>query len=425
MKSKAKSLEECSTLFEIEVSKEAIARVFDEVYNDIAKAASIPGFRVGKAPIEMVRLHYAKDARQEVLKRLIPQAYRRALQEHDIHPVSLPEISDVIFEEDKPLTFKARVDTRPKFKLKEYKGLALEKKKVSISDADIDKMLQNLRELNAKYISIDDRAVKMGDYVVGDLECFVDGKPIHKKRENLWVAIDKDSFVVGLSENMVGMKKGEEKDIEVTLPEKYPDKAFAGKRATYHVLIKEIKERKLSDLNDDFAKEMGKANLDELRKEIASEMESHAKANADIELENSLLNKLMDDNVFSVPSAFVTRQLDYMVEDAKRRLIEKGFKKEDLDKRDAEFKERFKNDAVRQVRLLFILDEIATREHIKADEEDLNNAYRAIAAQNGKKEEEVRAYYESQELVDNLAEKIREGKTIRFLLDNAKISEKE
>jgi trigger factor len=169
---------------------------------------------------------------------------------------------------------------------------------------------------------------------------------------------------------------------------------------------------------------MGKPTIDELKKEVAREMEAHARANAEVEAENQLLNTLMDGNVFTVPSSFVTRQLDYMVEDAKRRLMEKGFKKEDLDKRDGEFKERFKNDAVRQVRLIFILDEIATREHVKVAEDDLNGAYKAMAAQSGKTEEEVRAYYETQDLVDSLADKIREGKTIRFLLDSAKITEK-
>jgi trigger factor len=108
VKFKAKSLEECTTLFEIEVSPQMISRVFEEVYADIAKVANIPGFRIGKAPVDMIRLHYAKDARQEVLKRLIPEAYRQAVQQHKIEPVSLPEISDVLLESDRPLTFKAR-----------------------------------------------------------------------------------------------------------------------------------------------------------------------------------------------------------------------------------------------------------------------------------------------------------------------------
>jgi trigger factor len=411
-------------LLDVEVSPQAIARVYDEVLGDIARVANIPGFRVGKAPLDMVRIRYAKDAREEVLKRLIPQAYKRALQEHGVSPVSVPDISEVVFEDDKPLTFKARVDTRPKFKIREYKGIALEKKKVSVTDADIDKTVQNLRELNAKYMAVEGRAVSMGDYVVSDLECFVDGKSIHKKRENLWLAVDKESFLPGLSEKIVGMNKSESRNIELTLPDKYPDKAVAGKKAVYTVLVKEIKQRALPELNDDFAKELGKKDMIELRKEVAREMEEHARVNADVDAENQLLNKLMDDNVFKVPSGFVARQLENMVEDAKRRLSEKGFKKEELDKKDDEFKERFRKDAERQVRLLFVLDEIANKEHIVVSEDDLNGAYRAISSRTGKKEEEVRAYYESQELVDSLSEKIREGKTIRFLMDSAKITEK-
>ncbi len=420
MKYKAKSLEECTVLFEIQVSTQMIKRVLDEVYADIVKVANIPGFRPGKAPVDMVRLRYAKDAREDVLKRLIPEAYRQAVEQHKVEPVSLPEVSDVLFEEDKPLTFKVKVDTRPKFKLKEYKGLRVQKKKVLITDADVDKTIENLRGISAKYISADDRPVKMDDYVVSDLECFVDGKSVHKKRENLWLAIEKDSFMSSLTEKMVGMKKLEERDIDVTLPEKYPDKDLAGKQARYHVLVKEVKERRLPAIDDEFAKDMGRQNLADLKGEVAKELQARADSNAEAEVENQLLNKLIDEHVFKVPSAFVARQLDLMVKDAKKRLEEKGFKKEDLVKKDAEFKEKFKTDAERQVRLLFILDAIATAEKIEVSDSDVGEAYRSIAAQSGKTEEFVKDYYEKEEYVDNLRDKIREGKTIRFLLDNAK-----
>lgn len=423
MKYKAKSLEECTTLFEIEVSPQMISRVFDEVYADMAKVANIPGFRVGKAPVDMVRLHYAKDAREEVLKRLIPEAYRQAVQQHSIEPVSFPEISDVIFEEDKPLTFKAKVDTRPKLKLKDYKGLAVDRKKVAINEADVDKTIENLREVSAKYIAADDRPLRMGDYAVVDLECFVDGKDAHKKRENLWLAIEKESFIAGLTEKMVGMKKSEQRDIDVKLPGNYPDKTIAGKAAQYRVLVKEVKERQLPAVDDAFAKEMGRPGLDDLRKEIFKELEARALAGAEVEVENGILNKLIDAHSFKVPSGFVSRQLDLMVADAKKRLEAKGLKREDLDKRDAELREKFKGDAERQVKLLFILDAIASAEKIEADDADLTEAYKAMAAQAGKTEDFVREHYEKEGLVDNLRDKIREGKTIRFLLDNAKITE--
>lgn len=425
MKFRAKSLEECTTLFDIEVSPQMISRAFEEVYAEISKAANIPGFRAGKAPVDMVRLHYAKDAKEEVLKRLIPEAYRQAVKQHNIEPVSMPEISDVSFVEDRALTFKAKVDTRPKFKLKEYKSISVQRKKAVTSDVDVDKMLENLREISAKYVAVEDRPVMMNDYVVTDLECFVDGDSVHKKRENLWLAIDKDSFMNSLTGNMVGMKKLEERDIDVTLPEKYPDKALAGKAARYHVLVKEVKERRLPAIDDSFAKDMGRQSLEDLKKEIAKELQARAVSSAEIEAENQLLNKLINDHVFKVPSTFVARQLDLMVEDAKRRLEEKGFKKEDLGKKDAEFREKFKTDAERQVRLLFILDAIATAEKIDATDSDVSDAYKSIAAQAGKTEEFIRDHYEKEELVDNLRDKIREGKTVKLLLDNANITEKE
>jgi len=425
MKAKRNNIEECTTLFDIEVPKEDIAKAFDEVYSEIIKVANISGFRTGKAPKELVVKHYSKNAKEEVLKRLIPEAYRVALEEHGINPIGLPEISEVNFDEDKILSFKARVDTRPKFKIKAYRGIKISKKKISVTAEEIGKALENLREISATYITVEDRAVQMGDYVVSDMECFVESKPVHKKRENLWLYVDKDSLVPGLSEHMVGMKKGDEKDIELTMPEKYPDKNVAGKSARYHIVAKDIKVRKLPELNDEFAKGLSKDNLEELKKEIQKELEYRAQVNAEIEAENELLNKLSDENEFQVPSSFVKRQLEYMVEDAKKHLVEKGFKKEDLDKKDGELKEKFKNDAVRRVRLLFILDEIAKAESIDVSEEDVNSAYKSVSAQTGKDEATVKDYYEKEELVDSLKDKIRETKTIKFLLDNAQITEKE
>ncbi|MFA6320436.1 MAG: trigger factor [Candidatus Omnitrophota bacterium] len=425
MKSKIKTVEDCTSLLEINVPKEEIGKAFDEVYAELTKYANIPGFRTGKAPKELVKKHYEKNAKEEVLKRLVPEAYRSAILEHKISPVGMPDISDVNFESEDKLSFKAKVNTRPEFKLKSYKGIKVSKKRPKVSDDDVKKMLDNLREMNAKYVSVEDRPVQMGEYVVSDMDCSIGGKPVHKTRENLWMFLDKDSLVPGLTEKMVGMTKGEERDIEANFPEKHPDKTLAGKLAKYHIKAKEIKRRELPELNDEFAKIFGKENLAALKEEISKELEEREKANAEIDAENQVLNKIIDDNVFSVPPSFVARQLDYMVEDAKRHLVEKGFKKEDLDKKDNELKEKFKNEAARKVRLLFILEDIARQEKIEATDADLNDAYKVISAQAGKGEDEVRAYYEKEDMTDDLKDKIREGKVIQFLLKNAEITEKD
>jgi trigger factor len=423
VKSKVKSSEGCQALFEIEVPKEEIEKLYAEVYTEIAKIASIPGFRVGKAPRELIEKHYSENAKEEVLKRMIPEAYRMALEEHGINPVGFPEINDVKLEPGKPLFFNAKVDTRPKFKVKNYKAIKVEKKTAKITDEDVNKAIENLREMNAKYVAVEDRPVQFGDYAISDLECFVDGKPLHKKRESIWIYLDKESLMPGLHENMIGMKKAEEKDIDTTLPEKYPDKALAGKAAKYHVLVKEIKSKALPQADDEFAKDLGKENLAALKVEISQELEKRMKMNAEVDMENQLLKKLMDDNVFPVPQSLLERQLKYMVEDSKERLVQKGFKKEELDKKENEFREKFKEDAVRQVRLFFILDSISADEKIGVSAEDIQNAYKTISAQAGKSEQEIKAHYEKEDLVGDLEEKIREGKTVEFLMKEAKVVE--
>ena len=425
MKSRIKAVEECASLLEICVPETDVAKAFDEVYDEITKYANIPGFRVGKAPKDLVKQYYGKNAREDVLKHIIPEAYKNAVLEHRISPIAMPEISDVDFSDDGKLSFKAKVDTRPSFKLKNYRLIKVEKKRPKVTDDDVNRMIDNLREMNAKYVSVEDRPVQMGEYVVSDMDCSVDGKPVHKTRENLWLYLDKDALVPGLVEKMVGMKKDDERDIETAVPEKHPDKNIAGKTAKYHIKAKEIKKRELSELNDEFAKIFGKENMAALKQDISKELEARAKMNAEVDAENQVLNKIIDDNTFAVPSSLVARQLDFMIEDAKRHLIEKGFKREDLDKKDNEFKEKFKNEAVRKVRLLFILDDIAREEKIEAADEDLNEAYKVISAQAGKSEQEVRGYYEKEGLVDDLKDKAREGKVIQFLLKNAEIVEKE
>ena len=424
MKSKIKIIEECATQFDIVIPKETIDKAFEEVYSEIAKAANISGFRPGKAPIDLVRKQYAKDAESEVLKRVIPDSYRTVLDEHKVSPVGMPEITDVKFGEDRILSFKAKVETRPKFKLKDYLGIRIQKKASDIKDEDVAKALENLREMSAKYIAVEGRPAQMGDYIVSDLECSVEGKPVHKKRENLWLFLEKESLVPGLSEKIVGIKPGEEREIEAAFPDKYPDKNIAGKPALYKVKAKEIKERRLPVLDDEFAKDLKRDNLEDLKVVVREELEKKAKINAEVDAENKLLDALADDNVFAVPRSFVKTQMGHMVEDAKANLAGKGFSREELDKKDKDFADKFKNDAERRVRILFILDEIAHAQGIDVSEKEMDEAYKSISAQTGKSEEEVKAYYRKEDLDGSLEEKIRETKTIEFLLKNAEVIEK-
>src|SRR3989338_530982 len=312
--------ESCQALFEIEVSREDIDRSLEEIYDEFVKIADIPGFRVGKAPRDLVKKRHRKAAEEEALKRLISKAYSMTLNEHKVHPISMPEITDVVFEEGKPLSFKAKVDTRPEVKLKDYKRIKIEKKKEELKEEDAEKTLENMRALNAKYIAAEDRPLAMGDYAVCDIECSVDGKPLHKRLENRWFAIEKDEPNPELIEKITGMKKLEERDCEGTLSDKYPNKNVAGKKAVYHVKLKEVKVKQLPDLDDEFAKDLGKDSLEALKNDIREELRTHIKRRIEQDMELQLLTALVGENTFSVPRSFVDAELSHLVEDAKAKL---------------------------------------------------------------------------------------------------------
>ena len=423
MKTKIKKTDECEAVFEIEVGQEAISKAVEDVYDELSRVVEIPGFRAGKAPRDLVKKHHKKAAKEEALKNLISEAYSMALKEHGIHPISMPEITDLNFQDGKPLSFKAKVSTRPEMNLKDYKGIKIEKKPLELKEDDISKTLENLRVINAKYIAQEARPLQTGDYAICDLDCAIDGKPIHKTRENIWILVEEDALTLmpGLAEKMAGMKKLEERDCEVVLPDKYPNKDIVGKKAVYHVKLKEIKVRQLPTLDDDFAKDLGKDSLAELKDSIAKELKEHFQNQIEQDMENQLLSKLIDANTFNVPKPFVARELRYLVEDAKAKLAEKGFKKEDIDARGKEFEERFRPDAVKRIRLAFILDEIADREAIEVDKKELENAFQSIAARANQPVSKVREHYEKEGLTGSLAEQLRENKTIQFLLKEANV----
>ena len=232
MKTKIKKTDECEAVFEIEVGQEAISKAVEDVYDELSRVVEIPGFRAGKAPRDLVKKHHKKAAKEEALKNLISEAYSMALKEHGIHPISMPEITDLNFQDGKPLSFKAKVSTRPEMNLKDYKGIKIEKKPLELKEDDISKTLENLRVINAKYIAQEARPLQTGDYAICDLDCAIDGKPIHKTRENIWILVEEDALTLmpGLAEKMAGMKKLEERDCEVVLPDKYPNKDIVGKK---------------------------------------------------------------------------------------------------------------------------------------------------------------------------------------------------
>ncbi|MEA3488732.1 MAG: trigger factor [Candidatus Omnitrophota bacterium] len=421
MKSKIKKLNGTTKEFFVEMPKETVDRMFDEVLEGIRKTAKIPGFRPGNAPLDIVRKNYSEDAADEVKRRLIPQAYQQALQKHEIRPVSYPEISEVLIGLSGILTFKARVDAHPEINLRKYKGLKVTRNKISVTDEEITETLERLRNMNAEFPEID-RPIEKGDFGICDIETFINGEVIAKKRENMWIEADKEVSLLGMGEELCGLKKGDRKDIEVTLPENYPDKKYAGKKAVFRVEVRDVKEKKLPELDDELAKTLGKNSLDEAREEIRTQLLERKEANEKVNMKNQIMEQLLDRHSFDLPASMVSRQLKVLMERAENELSSKGVDKETIGSNREEMKGRLSKEAERKVRLYFMLDKIGDREGIDVSEEEIDSWLRSLADAYNKPLEEVEKYYKEHDLISGLKEQLREDKTVDFLLSEAVVT---
>jgi trigger factor len=424
MKTRIKNIEECTKRLFIEVPLDIVQQVRDTVYKGIKKVAKVPGFRVGSVPLDLLEKPYARDAQEEMLKRLIPEGYRKAVENHKITPLGMPRIQNVAFEPGKPLIFEAEVDTRPVIKLRNYKGIKIRKTRISAAQQEVDEALVRIRNLYATYSDVA-RPVQKGDYAVCNVEVTVNGKLVTKKNSNMWIQADKEASLLGMGEELVGLTGGQTKEIETKLPDTYPDKQYAGKEAKFTVTVNEVKEKKLPELNDDFIKglNMNAESVEGLKQEIESQILVRKEGAARREMENQILQVLLRENRFSVPSSLVSEQKEILARRLTAELEQKQVAKEEISRQLTELDGKLAQEAGERVRSYFLLDDIASREKITVDQKDLDGKLESIAASTGRTNEEVKKYYEKENLLDGLIEKIKEDKVLALLLKEADISE--
>ncbi|MBD3380274.1 MAG: trigger factor [Candidatus Omnitrophica bacterium] len=423
MKSKVKKLKGTAREIKVEIPRDTVDAMFDSVLTDIKSSVNIPGFRRGKAPMDIVRKNYGAEAMDKVKERLIPAAYQQALDEHSISPVSFPEVADVNLALSGELTFTATVDTQPEVGLKKYKGIKVSTEKVKVTDDEVSKAIDHLRAQHAEFIEAD-RPVEKGDFAVCDVETFMDGSVISGKRENMWVEADEEASLLGMGKELIGMKKGETKEIDVTLPGNYPDKKYAGKKAVFKTVVKDVKEKKLPEADAELAAKFGKKDMEEVRGEIRSQLLERKEANARIGMKNQIMEQLLKKHPVEAPGTMVDRQLKVLMEKAENELLQKGVGKEAIGAHKDKLEKQLRVEAENKVKLYFILEGIAEKEKISVSEEDVDGWLGNLSAAYNKDFEEIKKYYEEHDLIAGLREQLREEKTLDFLLDEAVISEK-
>ena len=420
MKVSVKNQSKCEKILSIEFPQERVRAEFNKAYQEIAKKAKIPGFRPGKAPKEVLELHYSENAKEAVLQNLVEEGTQEAVKQEKLEPIYYPSVNKVNFEGEN-LSFDALIEVRPEIKLASYKGLKAKRGEVKVIDKEIEDSLERIRESFAKFIPIEDRAVGEGDFMICDIESEIDGKKTEPRKDD-WFEVNSNKAHKDLVAGVGGMKPDETRVVDVKFPKDYGVKEQAGKTAKFTVHLKEIKKRELPEINDEWAKGLGEvASVDDLKKRIREDLNRQKEQSEDYRFENELLDALLKEARLDLPQGAVERRLVSLIKNAKERMKQQGVADEEISKSDPKLREDLRAEAEKQLKLRFVFEEIAQLEKIKVEETDLNEHYEKLATNSKVDVEQVKQYYEkSGEQKENLINQVATEKILKVLKDNAK-----
>lgn len=405
------------------------AEKFDEamkkVYVKTAKYFTIPGFRKGKAPMQIVESHYGSEIfYEDTFNELVPEIYEEAIKENKIAAVSRPDIDITQIGKGKELIFTAVVQTKPEVKLGKYKGIELKKIEYNVSDKEVEHELGHMAEHNARLVTIEDRPVEKGDIAIIDFEGFLDGNPFEGgKAEKHELEIGSNTFIPGFEDQVIGMKIDEEKDLNVTFPEDYFSKELAGKPVVFKVKLHEIKKKELPKMDDEFAKDVSEFDtIAELKNSIKEKMQKENDDRAKYETEDNAIKAVCDDVEIEIPSGMIETEVDNMVKDVEQRLKYQGLTLEQYyslsGKPETVVRDEMKETAKNNVKSRLVIEAIIKAEDIKPDDKEVDEKLKEMAKNYNKTEEEMK---ENSYLKEYITENMKVEKAIKFIIDNAKI----
>ena len=410
----------------IEVEQEKLENATDGAAKRIAGRVNIPGFRKGKAPRKIVENFVGKEAiLQEAFEAVAQKAFDEALKEQDMEPVTRPEIDIVTLEEGKNVVFTAKFTQRPEVTLGEYKGLKVEKPEASVSEEDIDRQIEGMRQHQGTLIDAPaDAAVKKDDFITLDFDGFVDGVPFEGgKGEDYPLQIGSGSFIPGFEDQLIGAKVAEEREVNVTFPEDYHAENLKGKAALFKCTVRSIKSRELPEVNDEFAKKASKFDtLAELREDIRKNLQESAARRAENERRTKAIDMATDNCTMEIPPVMVENRITAMIQEMAMRLEQQGMSLEQylqyagLDM--ARIRDEYRETAEKNVRTDLMLEEVAKAEDIKVDGRDLDQEVYAMALSYGATPKQVQKIIKEQGRVSDLAATVLRKKTAQFIVDN-------
>ena len=409
----------------IEIPEDQVNKEVESFYKDLGKKAKIKGFRPGKVPRNILERYFKDYVKTEVVQKLIQDTYPQALSEKDLQPVSPPVIDPGEFEGGKSFQYSAVIEVKPDIKLEGYTGLKIEGKKEEVKDEEVEERLRALQNLHANLKTISEaRPIQAGDYVIVDYEASMGGKPLEGgKAIDFTVEVGSGQFIPALEEKLIGLKPEEEKEIEVSFPEDYGYQKWAGKTISFHVKIKEIKEKILPPLDDEFAKDLGDySSFEELKAKLKGEIEKEKELVLERQLKDQVVDQLLEANPFEVPESLVEEQAKAMVSDTKLKLAAQGVVLKNLGVTEEKLQGDYKAMAQKQVKTFLILDKIASQEGIAVTDEEADDRLKEMAERMHQKFDVVKRYYEKNGLLPEVKAGIIRDKILNFLLEKADVN---
>jgi trigger factor len=408
----------------IELPPDKVASEFSRAYQDLGRRVRIKGFRVGKAPRSVLKGIYGDEIRGQVRSQLVEHSLGEVIKERGLQIVSRPEIDAAEPQEGREFSFSAVFEVKPEIDVNDYVGIEVEKVRVAVTDDQVYEALKRLQQSHAHLEPVTDRElVERGDFVAVDFVGSVDGKPLSDgKRENYLVEVGAGQALPQFENALQGAKIGEEKNIKVTYPETYSNRDLAGKTAEFSLLVREIKQKVLPSIDDEFAKDHGESSsLEELRNVIRHRLEAELKQYQREELKEKILNHLIEGHSFTPPTSMVERQTRYLMQ--RNTSSSSNSHETDAAPTTEETRKAIQGRAFRQVQATLLIEKISRLEKINVEDRDVQERIDQMARAAGERGKALRDVYSKSEARDDLRSQLVFERTLDFLLERANVKE--
>jgi len=417
--------EDCVRVLDVEVPADEVNAEIEKLFEETGRMAQVPGFRPGRVPRKVLEKRFGKRVREQAIDSAVAQSYEDALKSEGLPAIADPDIQDTKFEKDEPLRYRAVIEVSPRVvELGEYKGLALERRVPEVADRDVEQVLENTRQAHAVYVPRDAKPAADGDLLVIDYEGTIEGKPFQGGTgESVTLVLGQRGYFQEFNEALRGLVPESESDVKVTFPEDHDRKDLGGKEALFHVKVKEVKERVLPALDDEFAKEAGNCDtLEEFQKRIRQQIEETQRNRAEGDLKWQALRAITDASSFELPKSAVERIAEDLYMNKVRQLSAAGVPEKDIGEREEELRKECAADAELELKIACVEQEIAKREGLIVADEEIEQEKTELK-ETGVKAETVDEYFSAPDLRERYRIRMLRRKALDLAIEAARIKE--